>query len=130
MEKVNTENVTARTAARWGLIVAVLTIPVAVVVGHFFDPGRGRAAGLALALMIGAVRAFWYLRRHPWFWMSVAALVVIHVVLIILVPWSNKSFPAPALWPVAIADFAAVCGFFKLVERITRGGKSVTGTNP
>jgi len=129
MEKVNTENVTARTAARWGLIVAVLTIPVAIVVGHFFDPGRGRAAGLALALMIGAVRAFWYLRRRPWFWMSVAALVVIHVVLIILVPWSNKSFPAPALWPVAIADFAAVCGFFKLVEKAVSGSEGAATGN-
>ena len=123
MEKANPENVTTRTAARWGLIVALLTIPVAIVVGHFVDPGRGSAAGLALALMIGAVRVFWHLRRHPWFWMSVAALVIIHVVLIILVPWSNKSFPAPTLWPVAIADFAAVCGFFKLVEKAMSGSE-------
>jgi len=78
------------------------------------------AAGLALALMIGAVRAFWYLRRHPWFWISVATLVIIHIVLIIFVPWNNKSFPAPAVWPVAIADFAAQCGFLKLVEKSMR----------
>ena len=120
MEKVNTENVTARTAARWGLMVALLTIPLAIVVGHFVDQGRGMAAGLALALMIGAVRAFWYLRRHPWFWISVATLVIIHIVLIIFVPWNNKSFPAPAVWPVAIADFAAQCGFLKLVEKSMR----------
>ena len=117
MKKTNAENVTAMPAARWASLVGLLTLPVAIVVGHFADPGRGRAAGLALALMIGAVRAFWYLRRYPWFWMSVAVLTVIHVVLIVLVPWSNKSFPAPALWPVAIADFAAVCGFIKLVEK-------------
>lgn len=65
MEKTNTENVTARTAARWGIIIGLLTLPVAILVGHFIDPGRGRAAGLSLALMIGSVRAFWYLRRHP-----------------------------------------------------------------
>ena len=117
MEETNTENVTPRTVKKWAFIAILLSLPVAIVVGHFVDPGRGRAAGLALALMIGAVRAFWYLRRHRWFWMSVAALTVIHVALIVVVPWSNKSFPAPALWPVAIADFAAVCGFIKLVEK-------------
>jgi len=129
MEKVDTQNVTARTAARWGIIVALLTIPVAIVVGHFVDPGRGRAAGLALALLIGAVRVFWNLRRRPCFWMSVAALVIIHIVLIILIPWSNKSFPAPTLWPVAIADFAAVCGFIKLVEKaMSRSEGAASGT--
>lgn len=126
MEKGNTENVTPRTAARWGLMVAVLTLPVAIIVGHLVDPGRGRAAGLALALMIGAVRVFWYLRRHPWFWMSIAALTVIHVTLIVLVPWSNRSFPAPALWPFAIVDFVAVCGFFKLVEKAMSHGDAAS----
>lgn len=123
MEKVDTEKVTARTAARWGIIAALLSLPVAIVVSHFVDPGRGRAAGVSLALMIGGIRAFWYLRRQPWFWMAIAALTVIHVVLIIVVPWTNKSIPAPALWPVGIADFAAICGFIKLVEKaMSRGG--------
>lgn len=61
--------------------------------------------------------------------MSVAALVVIHVVLIILVPWSDKSFPAPDLWPVAIADFAAVCGFFKLVEKAMSASEGAASGN-
>lgn len=114
---MKTEDVTARTAARWGLIVALLTIPVAILVDHL-APGRGTAAGASLALMIGAVRVFWYLRRHAWFWMAIALLAIIHVVLIVVVPWTNKSFPAPELWPVGIADFAAICGFIKLVEKV------------
>jgi hypothetical protein len=117
MENVNTENVAARTAARWGTMAALLSLPVAIVVSRFVDHGRGRAAGLSLALMIGGIRAFWYLRKLAWFWMAIAALTIIHVVLIIFVPWTNRSFPAPALWPVGIADFAAICGFIKLVEK-------------
>lgn len=125
MEKANTQNVTARTAARWGLIVALLTIPVAIFVDHF-DPRRGTAAGASLALMIGAVRVFWYLRRQPWFWMAIAALTVIHVVLIVLVPWNKRSFPAPELWPIGIADFAAICGFIKLVEKVMSRGDAAS----
>jgi glucose dehydrogenase len=92
-----------------------------MIVSHFFDPGRGRAAGIAFAMMIGGIWAFWHQRRHAWFWMTVAALTVIHVVLVVAVPWTNKSFPAPALWPVGIADFAAICGFIKLVEKAMKG---------
>jgi hypothetical protein len=59
--------------------------------------------------------------------MAVAALTVIHVVLVVVVPWTNKSFPAPALWPVGIADFAAICGFIKLVEKaMSRGDAAST----
>jgi len=121
MKSMSAENVTSRTAARWGLLVGVISLPVAMIVSHFFDPGRGRAAGIAFAMMIGGIWAFWHQRRHAWFWMTVAALTVIHVVLVVAVPWTNKSFPAPALWPVGIADFAAICGFIKLVEKAMKG---------
>ena len=117
MKSMSAENVTSRTAARWGLLVGVISLPVTMVVSHFSDPGRGRAAGIAFALMIGGIWAFWHQRRHAWFWMAIAALTVMHVALIVVIPWTNKSFPAPALWPIGIADFAAICGFIKLVEK-------------
>ncbi len=126
MEEMKTGKVTARTATRWGLTVAVLTLPVAVIVGYFVNRATGMAAWVALMMMIGAVRAFWHLRRHTWFWMSVAALTIIHVVLIIVVPWPTKSFPAPELWPVGIVDFLAICGFIKLVEKAMTGGNGVS----
>lgn len=126
MKSMSAENVTSRTAARWGLLVGVISLPVAMVVSHFFDPGRGRAAGIALSMMIGGLWAFWHQRRHAWFWMAVAALTIIHVVLIVVVPWTNKSFPAPALWPVGIADFAAICGFIKLVEKAMSRGDAAS----
>jgi hypothetical protein len=129
MEKVSTEKVTSRTAARWGLLVAVISLPVAIVVSHFVDPGRGRAAGVVLALMLLAIRAFWYLRQQVWFWIAVAALTIIHVVLVVVVPWTNKSFPAPALWPVGIADFAAICGFIKLVEKTMSRSDGASSSN-
>ena len=126
MKSMSAENVTSRTAARWGLLVGVISLPVAMVVSHFFDPGRGRAAGIALAMMIGGIWAFWHQRRHAWFWMAVAALTVIHVALVVVVPWTNKSFPSPALWPVGIADFAAICGFIKLVEKAMSRGDAAS----
>jgi hypothetical protein len=129
MEVDNTENVKSDEDATpdddispnavkiWAVVALLLSLPVAAIVGYHLGPGRGRAAGVAFALMIGGILAFRRLIRHPWFWMSIAALVIIHAVLIVVVPWSNRSFPAPELSPICIADFAAICGFIKLVEK-------------
>lgn len=125
---MNSEKVTARTAKKWGFIALLLSLPVVIFVSHFVDPGRGRAAGVSLALMILAIRAFWYLRQRAWFWLTIAALMIIHVILIVVIPWTNKSIPAPALWPIGIVDFAAICGFVKLVEKVM--GRSDGASSP
>lgn len=117
MTEKGTEQVTKRIARKWGLIAFLLSLPVAIVISHFVDPGRGRAAGLSLGFMIFLIRVFWYLRQRPWFWMTIAALTIMHVVLIVAIPWTNKDIPAPALWPIGIADFAFIYGFIKLVEK-------------
>ena len=116
----NTAKITPRAAGRWGLVVGVLTIPVDLLVSHFVDQGTGMAAGVSLGMLIGGAWAFWHQRRHAWFWMALAALSVIHGVLIVVVPWNNwmnRNLPAPELWPIGIADFAVICGFIKLVEK-------------
>lgn len=120
------ENVTTRTAKKWGLFALCLAFPVDFVVGHFTDPGRGRAAGVFSGLMIIALRAFWRLRQRAWFWMTVLALTAIHIVLISIIPWTNKSIPAPALWPVGIVDFGVIYGFIKLVEKAMGGGDTTS----
>jgi len=126
MDDKNNENVTPRTVKKWGFIAGLLALPVYVFVNHFGGPGRSRAAFVSFALMILAVRAFWYLRRHAWFCIAIAALTIIHIALIVTIHWTNKSFPAPELWPVGIADFAAICGLIKLVEKVMgRGHRAI-----
>jgi hypothetical protein len=100
----------------WAVVACLLSFPVAAFVGHHLDPGRGTAAGIAFALMIGGVLVFRRFMRHPWFWMSIASLIIMHGALIYVIPWSNKSYPAPELWPISFVDFAFICGFIKLVE--------------
>lgn len=122
------EDVSSTTVKIWGVVALLLYFPVESYVSSHFDPGRGRAAGIAFGLLVLAIRAFWYLRRHVWYWVTIVFLVAIHVVLVIRVPWSNRSLPAPALWPIGIADFAAVCGFIKLVEKLM-GGDPKSGSS-
>lgn len=110
--------VNPRTMRRRGLLVGALTIPVMIVVEHFSDLAKARAAGVAFAMMVTVIVVFWYLRREIWYWFVVGALAVAQVALVIIVPWTSKAVPAPELWPIGIADFAALCGFIKLMEKI------------
>jgi len=112
------EEVTSRTVKKWGLIAGLLAILGNIVVSHFLDPGRGDAAGISLAILILSVRNFWYLKRHVWFWLDMAALTLVHVVLVIVIPWTDRSIPAPELWPIGIADFAVIWGVVKLTEKM------------
>jgi hypothetical protein len=131
MEDDNTEAITPNTVKVWAVIAFLISLPVAEFVEHYYGPGRGRVAGVAFGLMILTGRAFWYLRRRVWFWLTVAALLLIHVVLVAVVSWTNKSLPAPALWFVGIIDFVAMCGGIKLVEKlITSESVGTTAPHP
>jgi hypothetical protein len=70
---MNAENVTAGAVKKWSVIAFLFSLPVAIAVSHFVDPGRGRAAGISPAVMILAMRAFWYLKQRAWFWMAKSA---------------------------------------------------------
>ena len=131
MEDNTDEGITPSTVKVWAVIAFLISLPVAEFVEHYYDPGRGRVAGIACGLMILAGRAFWYLRQRIWFWITLVALVLIHVLLVVLFSWTNRSFPAPELWPVGIIDFAAMCGSIKLIEKLmtrTTGSGSASRT--
>lgn len=49
--------------------------------------------------------------------------------LALLNPWGNRDYPGVVLLPLALVDFAVVCGILKLVEKTTRKNESATDTN-
>jgi hypothetical protein len=76
------------------------------------------------------VRIFWSLRRHVLFWFALIVAITCQSPLVLRNPWTNRDYPGVVILPLALVDFALVCGIFKLVEKTTRGSKSTTDTNP
>lgn len=112
-----TERVSDRTMRRRGLLLGLLLLPLYAMVDHYRGPGEAGAA-MGFAGILGMIlMAFWDLRRKPWYWMAIAAIIVSHVALIVTVTWPTRSFPAPELWPIGMADFFAMYGFIKLTEK-------------
>jgi len=110
--------VTDREVKIWGLIAIVLGAPIFLVVSHYSDSGKGRAAAVSVGVIVIAIRSFWDLRQRLWFWATIVLVILAHVVLIVYINWSSESVPAPALAPVGIVDFVIIYGLVASAKRL------------
>jgi hypothetical protein len=102
---------------KWALVAILCSLPLFFLFAYLGDPGRGRAASICAAVILTAIRARWDSRKHGWFWITIAIVVFLHVPLVLLIPWTNKSMPGITLLPIAFLDYAIVYGCIKLVEK-------------
>jgi uncharacterized membrane protein YjgN (DUF898 family) len=102
---------------KWLLVVLLSMVPAFLLFAVLGYPGRGRAAAISLAIIMIVVRMRWDLKRHTWFWMTLTVLIALHVVLILLVPWTSRSYPGITLLPIALVDYAIVYGCIRLAEK-------------
>jgi hypothetical protein len=65
----------------------------------------------------------WRLRRHVWFWATMAAVVALHVLLILFIPWTNKWVPALVTAGVDSLDLCLVFWILGIVEEFAGGPK-------
>ncbi|MBZ5662516.1 MAG: hypothetical protein LAO08_19100 [Acidobacteriia bacterium] len=76
-------------------------------------------------LIIGfAVAVKWKLRRHAWFWGTMAILAALHVPLILLVPWTTKWVPALAIAAIDSGDLIVMLAILSLVGKFMEGPKT------
>jgi ABC-type multidrug transport system permease subunit len=64
------------------------------------------------------------LKRHAWFWGTMAILVALHVPLVLFVPWTTKWVPALAIAAIDSADLIVMLAILAVVERFMGGPKT------
>ena len=55
-----------------------------------------------------AIAVKWKLRSRVWFWITMAIIATLHVVLVLLIPWTTKWIPVAIIIPILTADFYAI----------------------
>jgi chromate transport protein ChrA len=65
-----------------------------------FDLARPTLYGIGMLGVAIAIK--WKLRRHVWFWITMTGIVALHVLLILVVPWTTKWVPAIVVIPIGI----------------------------
>lgn len=112
----------------WGVLcVGVIAFLLFFVFDHFGKLAIARPTLYATAIIIITVAMRWKLRGHAWFWATMGIFTALHVVLILLLPWTAKWIPAIVVIPIAIADSYAMLWVISVVaksmgERSRRGG--------
>ena len=108
------------------LLIPICTSPVCLLFRG--NPGRALAAWVFSGALVMSIKFFWGRRRHLWFWLTVAVLTALHVMLVVYVPWPgiHTTIGGPALVPFGLLDVAIMCGCFKLVEKVMGGGDAAS----
>lgn len=65
----------------------------------------------------------WRLRWHVWFWITMTAVLALHVLLILFIPWTNNWVPAGVTAGVDSLDICLVFWILGIVEELAGGPK-------
>lgn len=88
---------------------------------------RGFTAVTYLAVAVFAIGVFWRLRKHPWYWTTLAILLAIHVPLVIYAPFSEWSLHHKGMALVVFADLLVYCAGIVAAKKLFEFGKGLEG---
>lgn len=66
-----------------------------------------------------AIKIRWNLRKHVWFWATIAFILALHAPLFLIVRWPQGNLPTIFYTlPIGIADFLIISGALRLAEKL------------
>src|SRR5487761_577288 len=70
-----------------GLIIGAILIPVFLLFAFLGKKDMGLTVCIVLAVTIIAIKLRWNLRKHVWFWLTIAFILMLHIPLFVIVRW-------------------------------------------
>src|SRR5690349_15934768 len=105
MEETDQKQETPPMTRTWGVIIGICTAPIFILFVYLGNPARGRAAWVSAGIIFAVVRFFWSLRKQTWFWFTIVIIALLHIPLVLLIPWGGQSLSYVALLPIGFLDF-------------------------
>jgi hypothetical protein len=111
--------------ADWtGTIIGALLVPVFFFFVYLGKAEMGFNACIVLGMAMLAIKLRWKLRKHAWFWVTIALILALHVPLLLIVRWPQTNIPTIALsLPLGIVYFLLISGAISLAERVLSKGQ-------
>jgi hypothetical protein len=108
-----------------GTLIGLALLPVFFVFVWLDKAEMGFTVFIILGMIILAIKLQWKLRKHIWFWATIAVVLAIHVPLIFIVRWPDTRIPTIAYsMPLGIADFLVISGAIALSKMLFLKGSS------
>jgi hypothetical protein len=102
----------------WGVLCIIIGgLPVMYLFDHLGQLDLARPTLFFTGMIAIAIAMRWRLRQYRWFWVTMAAVLALHIAVILLVPWTTKWVPSFVIIPVGIADLYAILMILSVVGR-------------
>lgn len=100
-------------------------MPVFFLVAHFSGEARGLAANVSLGIGVVLVKYFWDLRKRVWFWVVIALIATLHILIVRFLPlpdrrWNYVHWNYVQMLPFGLLDFGIGYSVIRLVESLMR----------
>jgi hypothetical protein len=100
------------------LLILLATFPICAIFLFLREPGNARAGWFLSAVIVIAVRVRWDLHKKMWFWPTIAVISLVHILAIIMVPWTSRWIPSVVIFPFCAVDGVAILGILQLMEKL------------
>jgi hypothetical protein len=105
-----------------GVVLGTIVLGLLFLVSGRLDLARPSLFTIATFSLVIVMR--WKLGRNAWFWITIAALVGLHLPLILFIPWTTKWIPAVVIAPFAMADLYVMLWVLRVVGKRMEGRKT------
>ena len=106
----------------WGVAAGLAASVLLPWLNHIGRLELGVPIGAGAGTIGALIKVNWELRRRVWFWVTMAIITGLHVLLILYVPWHQGWVPAPLTFGIAIVDLVIMLGILNLIGRRFKSG--------
>jgi hypothetical protein len=100
-----------------GTVIGLGMLPVFLLFRHFGGIDMALPASVYMGMILLTVAFRWNLRAHVWFWVVIALVLILHVLLLLKVSWQHFTVNRITLLPLAVADLLVILGIIQFVEK-------------
>jgi len=103
---------------RWrGLLcVAIGSLLITWLFDHLGRFDLARPSLFSTGIIAFTVGMKWKLRRYAWFWIIITIIVILHVALIVYVPWTTSWVPAAVSAGICTIDYLVMLTILDAIE--------------
>jgi len=103
------------------LSIFVCTFSLLLLFDHLGRPDTAMPIVDSIFVLGVLIRLNWKLRRQRWFWITLAILVAVHVLLVIFLPWDERFSKRGPNTGIITLDSCAVFVVFSVVRQFVQG---------
>jgi hypothetical protein len=101
----------------WALLFFTGTLLSFPLLDHLGRPELERPILFSIVVLAVVIKIYSELYRKLWFWLTMVALAILHVPLILGLPWRTGWLPGPVIFILCIPDVAFMIWIITLIQK-------------